>query len=455
MAGSAALAMTLALAACVHTPLPELNPVVPLQWRHALSEQAVPTDMHGWWHDFHDDALDALVERALTDNQALAQAIARLRAARALHSQDNARYLPYVRGFTEDAIDPGAAASYLMAGFDATWEWGLFGRREGTQRALQGQLDVATASLEAVKVSLVGEVVADWLALGAAHERAGLLTTARDLREQQLKLLLVRESLGLGADTPVAEAQSALAHANSMLLLTQGQIDTLSQQLAVLLGRAQPEAAWLASGTLPRLSPGTILATPADLLRTRPEIRRAEAEVLQAAGAANLAHAEQLPNIGIGGSIVWSTNISRNLPVDAFSISSWGPIIEIPLFDWGLRRAQSREKAYLLDAAVFAYRQSVLEAVAEVEIDLGNLQRQREREQQDTLALAAANRASEKAAQRVALSLASPLDQHLATLSQIDQQLALLDASTERGVAYVALFKALGGAPVPNAQDVH
>ena len=77
-------------------------------------------------------------------------------ATRAIHGRANYKYLPTLTARTDDAIDPDAHASYFVAGFDANWEFGLFGRREGTRREAQGALDASMADLRIARVSLVG-----------------------------------------------------------------------------------------------------------------------------------------------------------------------------------------------------------------------------------------------------------------------------------------------------------
>ncbi|EIL96127.1 outer membrane efflux protein, partial [Rhodanobacter thiooxydans LCS2] len=73
-------------------------------------------------------------------------------AVRSLHERAHARYLPELHARTHDAIDPDASASFLVAGFDASWELGLFGRAEGTRRESQGALDAGVADLHAARV---------------------------------------------------------------------------------------------------------------------------------------------------------------------------------------------------------------------------------------------------------------------------------------------------------------
>jgi len=443
------LLLGLAGGGCTTLEIPALAPPVPANWRHVVSAGSTPADLRGWWRNFHDPQLDDLVERALADNLEVAAAMERVRASRILDDRALARYLPQLRASTDNAIDPNARASYLVAGFDMSWESGWFGRREYTRRALRGNLASAAAQLDEVRVSLVGEVVADWLMLGAAHSQLQQLTQIRDLREKQLKTLRTRALLGLSAATPVAEAEAALTRAGIAILDASQNIDTNAQQLAALLGSNSPDPVWLQSVSMPRLGDWSLVQAPADLLRTRPEIVRAEAEVLHDAGEAGLARADLLPSIGLGGSIVWSTRITENRPTNAFRIGSFGPVVDIPLYDWGQRLARSRAGMHALNASVLAYRGAVLRGVSEVETALGGLERQHEREQSCNAVLAAAERSVAIMNRRLELSISSPLDVQAAKIGEYEARLQYTQATAGRGLAYVALFKALGGAPLP------
>jgi NodT family efflux transporter outer membrane factor (OMF) lipoprotein len=441
------------LAGCAAQPLPKPELATPAAWRHAAPAPDATIPLQTWWKGFQDAALDQLVARALRENLDLAQAVERLRAARVLREHSGARYLPYLRAKTDEVVNPNASASYLVSGFDAVWEFGLFGRREGTARMTQGELDEAGATLEAARVSLIGEVVANYLMWAATRERLLLLQQSVDAQQQQLSLLRVRVSLGLAAPLQLAEASAQLAKSTGAGLQAGQQADALAQQLALLLGQAQPDPAWLPGQGLPEHSPAAVVSTPAELLRSRPEIRRAEAQVLLAAGEADIARADRLPNLGIGGTVVWSTNIARNRRESDFDISSIGPLVDIPLFDWGLRKANADAKAHLLKAAVLAYRQAVLRGYAEVEIALGNLEQLRAREAAESESAAVAQHTVELVRQRVGLSLASPLDAQAALAALAQAQLARVDVATEHALAYVALFKALGGAPLPSQAE--
>jgi multidrug efflux system outer membrane protein len=444
-------ALLTALAGCATTPLPTLAPPLPAQWQHAVTAAAAkPTDLHGWWHAFADPQLDTLVTRALANNLDVAQAVQRLLAVRSLQRRAGARYLPALRANTSQAIDPDASASFLVAGFDATWELGLFGRRVGAQREAQGALDASTADLRAARITLVAEVVREWIDLRTAQQQEQLLLQVHQARQQQWQALQARERLQLATAGSADQAQAAYAQSAAALAAPRQAITSSAQQLAVLLGQNQPDPEWLQPGPPPELGAWTLASAPADLLRTRPEIARAEADVLRAAGELGLARADQYPSVGLGASLLWATDLNNNRKNTVNNgIYSLGPMVDIPLFDWGMRIAAAHAKDHELQASVLAYRQAVLQGVAEVETALGNLQQQQQREQHDQTAWQALQRVEHTVQTRVRLHLGSPLDHAESQVATAQAALELADARATRGLAYVALFKALGGAPLP------
>ncbi|MEW9573144.1 efflux transporter outer membrane subunit [Rhodanobacter sp. Si-c] len=444
------LGAAVALAGC-SVAMPKLEPPIPAQWQHALAAQAAaPTDLHGWWHAFDDPALNALVDEALAHNLDVAQAVERVLAARVMQRHSGAPYLPYLKINTDQVIDPDASASYLVAGFDASWEFGLFGRAQGTRREAQSQLDAGMADLQAARVTLVAEVVRNWIELRTAQQQETLLQQINDLRSHQLDLLKIRQHLQLAPAGTVDQAAAAVAQAQAALAAPRQAINEATQRLAVLVGQNHPDPAWLQAGPQPQLGAWQLPGTPVDLLRTRPEIARAEADVLRAAGELGVAHADRFPQIGLDASMVWATDLNNNRKhtVDN-GLVSVGPMFNMPLFDWGLRKANEHAKSHELRAAVLAYRQAVLQGVSEVETALGTLQQQQQREQHNLEAWQALQRVDDTLQTRVRLKLESPLALADGKLAADQAAIELADARASHSLAYVALFKALGGAPLP------
>lgn len=132
------------------------------------------------------------------------------------------------------------------------------------------------------------------------------------------------------------------------------------------------------------------------------------------------------------------------------AISSFGPIIDVPLFDWGQRVAAAHVKDHELKAAVYAYRQAVLQGVAEAETAMGDLEQLRTREDASQRAVAALDTSMAALRKRAELNLGSHLDVQDGLIESQRAQLELTSAIAARDLAYVSLYKALGGAPMPN-----
>ncbi len=445
----AAAILPLALAGCIATPLPDLHVDLPTSWQQ-MPRPAQPgapaADSRGWWHAFGDPELDALVEQALSANPDVAEAGARLRAARILQRHALDPLHPDLHLRTANPIDPDASASYLLAGFDSTWELGLFGRATAMRRLARADLDAADAQLDGARVSVAAEVAREWIGLRSAQQREILLARIRDAHARRVQRIAARLHLGLASPQEMAQAGAALAESEAAISEPRATVRACAQALAVLLGRSEPDPGWSQPGPLPRLGAWRMSGAPADLLRARPDVSRAEADVLRAAGELGIAKADRYPSIALGGSLQWSTSEIENRSTETNRIASFGPAIDIPLFDWGMRRARAQAKGELLQAAVLAYRKTVLGAVSEVETALAALEQQRLREQGNARALDALAQVVAGTERRSQLGLASGLDIAASEIDRDQAALQLLESRTARSLDYIALGKALGAA---------
>lgn len=443
--------ITASLCACSTTVhMPALQTSLPAHWRNQPSTvAAAPHDLHGWWHAFHDARLNALVTASLHSNLDVAQAVERLRAERSLFDHADAPFLPSLHLRTDNAIDPDAGASYFTAGFDAQWELGLFGRRLAVERAESGRLGGVEADLQQARVTLVAEVVRNWIDLRRAEHSLRILEGIRDAERRNLHWFDERVKLHLAAPADRARVAAMLAEANADITTPRHEADAAAQRLALLLGIAEPNPDWFKSDALPDLGGLSVRSLPADMLRSRPGIAHAEADVIEAAGELGIARARLYPNIGIGGSIVWATSTLTHKQPKFNEIGSFGPMIDIPLFNWGLREAQVHAGSHRLEASVLAYRKAVLAGVTDVETALNNLAQQRAREKANRVAVRVLATVARQQAERERLGLDNSFELEKSKIATDRARLALVDAQSSRDIAYVALFKALGAAPEP------
>jgi len=424
---------------------------VPARWEVAAADPLAPSapqpDLAGWWRALGDPALDELVGRALQGNLSLAAAGERLRAARTLLIPAEASLRPNLRFATTAAPSPDSRSSYFQAGFDAQWELGLFGRSDNIASAAAADAGLAQVNLRAARVALEAEVVRTWLELGEAVRRVALLDEDIVIQRQNVQLLQTRVRTHLAADAEVARARAALAQAEAARLEPLDAVQRSRRQLTVLLGDRHavlPEVKQLASSGLDEVR---VEQTPADMLRTRPEIRRAEQLALRAASAAGEARANLYPRLALGGmlSSAWPLH-SAGSGSSVHSTLALGPTLDIPLFDWGARRAVVDARDAALAAALLDYRQSVLEGLAEVQTAFAALASQRERVGTARRAREALAEFEAAAATRLRLGLADNFETGAARSARLHADLALGQAQLAQRLAFVALYKSLGGA---------
>lgn len=446
------LAMAVAVAGCVAPNLPRLPAQVPSAWQHAptgAGAVAAP-DLRGWWKAFNDPDLDRLVEQALVDNLGVRQAALRIGAARSLDKHTYSTYLPQLgfRTFAEPA--PDNSASYFQFGFDSKWEFGFFGRAESHARVTAGELGITESEAQSARVSVVAEVVKTYVELRGAQQRLHLMEQAASLARDKVDLTATRERLRLASENELARARAAQAAAEAALHEPRLAIARSRQQLAVLLGRDRLADDFVAERAPPRLGGLRIDSAPADLLRTRPEIRRAESEVLKAAGELGLAEADLYPRLGIGGSLTYAARVIGHTRLsDADGIVTFGPAIDIPLFDWGARLAVVDARDAALSASVLAYRQAVLDGIAEAETALAALEQQGQRAAKLASGVTGLEGSAESTATLTRLGLADGFDRVAASDALLQARLELSQAEQGRSIAFVALYKSLGGAPLP------
>lgn len=377
--------LPLALAACasvpdIATPTPEL----PRAFFHT-PETATSTALAALMPQA-DPAYAALSQAALAGAPSLAQAAARIDAARAGARGAGAERLP---NLTADAstrrnrINPAQFGQAGQQGFipreqtsyganiNASWDIDLFGRLKAQERAALARIDAATAQAQGVRLALLAEIAAsviDWRVLDA---RAAAIEADAAAARQLANLAKVREDAGIapGFDRVRAEAaasasatrQAALDSERARLI---GRLVTLTAQdaAAVRAALAQP-----ASTLTPQLAPASL---PSDLLANRPDVAAAAANL--AASDADLAAAARarFPRITLSG-VIGLLAFDPSALFDDSIVGSLTGAIAGPLLDFGRVGAQIDGAAADKRAAFAAYRGAVYQALGDAEAAYG------------------------------------------------------------------------------------
>jgi NodT family efflux transporter outer membrane factor (OMF) lipoprotein len=443
----------------VDNRLPDLPKDTPSSWRSApaAAPAGLQPDLEHWWRAFGDSTLDGLVERALHENLNVKIAGERLRAARSLHHRSRSEFWPNLNFRVYPETAPGGQTGYIEMGFDSTWELDLFGRGESSRRTTLADLDTAAIDEAAARVSLIAEVVRDYVELRAAQARTRMLDDVVRTRQTQVTVTQARLRSRLAAQNDLDRANAELAQARADAADGDATFAQTRQALAVLLGTFAQDLAEPAldkAGAQPALPAIDVRETPADLLRTRPEIRRAEEAVLRAAGELGIARADLYPRFSIVGTLISSTALTGDLDRPNKAVPLIAPSVTIPILDWGARRDVVNAREAALSAAVLAYREAVLEGVAEADTALALFEAKTSALAGSDVALASADKASGSAATLRRIGLADDLDTANATLALAESRLRQSAALRERALSYVALYKSLGGVLPATRHDV-
>lgn len=418
-------------------------------------------DLREWWRGFNDKTLDSLVDRALVGSLDLREAAARVREARALKGVAAADQFPSVNASASASSQhtstnsqggpggaPGQTSDLYQAGFDATWELDLFGRVRRSVEAADAETDAAVESQRDARIMLVAEVARSYAEFRSAQAR--LTIAGENVRIQQDTLDLSRDRLraGLGNDLQVSQADALLETTRSQIPALAQSLKQSAFRLDVLLGLAPGSlAAELEAGAPVPPVPGAIpVGLPADLLRRRPDIRRAERSVAAATARIGVAKADLYPRFTLSGSFGLASDHFGHLVVTDSRTWSAGPLgVRWPVFDAGRIRGNIRAQEARQDQTLAAYERTVLRAYEEVAGALVAYARVRDRRDALTRAVAADQRAVDQA---------DDLWRHGLTdfLNVLDTQRALFQlqdqlAESQAGVttSLVALYKALGG----------
>jgi NodT family efflux transporter outer membrane factor (OMF) lipoprotein len=461
----------LALGACASpNQVSGLASPLPTNWTNGATARGPfrQPDAKAWWRAYRDPSLTRVIERALVGSPTLELAIARVQSARALARSEGSGLFPQVGGAGQidlqrrlsgpfEGLNEGGEAAgqparravgTFQAGFDASWEIDLFGRVANAIASAQANAEVAAEDAETARVTLVAEIVRTYVELRAAERRRSIIASDIAARQRLIQLVTSQKAAGLAGDFDVQRATATGEAAKARLPTADLAIRTARQRLATLAGEPTPDAS-LSRGVarVPILRPPRP-TFPADLIRTRPEIRSAERLVARRAADVGVATAELYPRLTLSGTLTIAGNVlARPLPGQLATLAG-GPALTIPLLDWGQRRAIVDARDADLREAIAGYRGAVLTGVEEVEVSLASIRAQNVRIARLQSAVAAARRAFETADTLYRQGLTGLTERLTAESDWRQSELELADAQEAAGVAVVRLYKAIGAPAV-------
>jgi NodT family efflux transporter outer membrane factor (OMF) lipoprotein len=431
----------------------------PSGWQTSLQEGLTgaplpPETLAQWWATLNDPALSGLIERAVKQNLDLAEARARLREARARRSLSEAQLFPTLdatgsatKSRSSENSGSGRESKLFAAGFDAGWELDVFGGVRRSVEAADADLSATQEDLNDVLVSLVAETALNYVEGRTFQTRLAVAEVNIQTQEESYSLTRSRFEVGLSDELAVHQARYNLENSRSQLPTLRTGLEAAKNRLAVLLGMSpgalHPELA--ERRAIPVIPATVAVGIPAETLRQRPDVRRAERRLAAQSARIGVATADLYPKFRLSGSIGLQSIDTDNL-LD-YGGRTWrlGPSVSWNLFDAGAVRRNIEVQSALQEQALIQYEASILSALEEVENALSAYAEEQLRRESLKTAVDAARSAMRMAQDRYAAGLAdfnNVLDSERSLLA-FEDNLARSDGTVTANL--VRLYKALGG----------
>jgi NodT family efflux transporter outer membrane factor (OMF) lipoprotein len=413
-----------------------------------------------WWRGFNDARLNALITDALVANHDLRIATSRVLEARTLRTESLLNLTPIVHsgaGYkrslsSKDSINMPLSRdqrelSLFNGGFDATWELDIFGRLRRSVEASTAVVAETEAQRRDVLVTLTAELARNYFELRGAQHQLSVIRRNAETQRATLDLTLSKLRAGRATELDAARARTQLNATLAFVPPFEAAVKHAIHRLSVLTGR-QPtalDADLIQVAPLPPLPALVNIATPANLLRRRPDIRAAERALAAATARIGVETADLFPRVTFNGNVALESGHLAGIAAGGADTYSFGPRISWAALDLGRVRARIKAARARADGELAAYEKTVLLALEETENALVTFGRERAR--RDYLAASSrdAGNAFQLARQRYDGGVADFLSVLDAERTQLEIQAQLAQSETRTATALVAIYKSLGG----------
>jgi NodT family efflux transporter outer membrane factor (OMF) lipoprotein len=406
-----------------------------------------------WWNALGDPKLASLIERAEKGNLDLKKAQAKIREARARRGVAKAGFFPTLSATgsanrSKSSDDSGGTTNDLyVAGFDASWELDIFGGVRRSVEATQANLEASREDRRDVLISLLAEVATNYVDVRTYQARLAVAEANLKSQEETHQLTVWLYQAGLSDDLVVQQARYNLENTRSNIPTLRIGLEEAMNRIAVLLGE-QPgkiHEELTKRERIPVTPLNIAVGVPADVLRRRPDIRKAERNLASQTAAVGVAVADIYPKFTLSGTIGLEALSTGNLFSSGSRTYSFGPSTTIPLFAGGSIRQNIEVQSALQEQYLIAYETTVLNALEEVENALTAYAEEQHRKQTLTDAAAAAKQASELAKNKYQsglIAFSDVLDAQRSLLS-FEDELAKSEGTLTTNL--ISLYKTLGG----------
>ncbi|MDR0339383.1 MAG: efflux transporter outer membrane subunit [Desulfovibrio sp.] len=396
-----------------------------------------------WWRVFVDSGLDDLMDRLGQANQNMVIAAANLRRARAQVSIARSALFPGLSApgsFTRGGSETTASSGRYSFGVSAQWEIGFWNALPGLEGA-KAQAEASAADFATMRLALQAELAQTFFELRMTDGQIRLYEDTLKAYRRAVELTGSQYRGGMVTQVDFDQAQTQLASAEAQLAALKRRRAELEHGLAILVGE-MPSTFSLQRAPLAAQVPSAPRELPAALLERRPDVASAERRVAAANQEIGLARAAWFPSISLGGDFIRQALDWRGPTLYSWSV---GPSAALSLFEGGRRLAESDAAWAGYEAEVAQYRQTVLEAVKDVEDSLSALRWLETEAEAQARAVTASKSALRLAMSQYEGGLTTYLQVVNSQTAALANERAAIEVQGARLTAAINLIKALGG----------
>ncbi len=418
-----------------------------------LAEPAVSMPKQ-WWLVFEDEPLNGLEEQALSANQELKIAMARVDQARALARLEKANLLPRadINPSTTRAERSnssfGGSGSFLQTThelpLDLSYEVDLWGKVRRSFEAVRAEAAASESAYQSVLLTLTAEVARTYFDLRELDAEYRVLAETLVLRGNVLDIVEQRFDAGLVSELDLVRAKTEMAAAETVLVDVRRRRAELENALAVLCGE-NPSSFSLAVAEFEVTAPHVPAGIPSTLLERRPDVAEAERQVMAANARIGVAKTAFFPVLRLTGSAGFQSPELEDLLNTDSVVWSLGPSLQIPIFTGGRGKSNLEAAEAVWTQTVAAYRQQVLLAFRDVEDALVNIAYRQAQQKTQARVVSGAQESAAISQERYKQGLIDYIEVVDAERLRLNAELDAVRFQNQQLKATVLLIKALGG----------
>ncbi len=421
-------------------------------------QQLDPETLSQWWKSLGDPVLGGFVERAIAANLDLRTAEAQLCQARAQRGIIGSTRFPTIdaEGFairtgSSENTGAGSTSELYSSSFDAAWELDIFGGRHRALEAAEADFQAAQEARRDVLVSVLAEVAVNYIELRTFQAQYAVAKQNLLVQLDTLEIVQAQFDAGAVLELDLERAVSNAETTRSELPRLNQAITQAKNRLAVLIGQTPGTVDKELDGLRLMSTPSVQIAVgvPAETLRRRPDVRRAERQLAAETARIGVATAVLYPKFTLAGTIGLESLSPSNLIASDSRTWGIGPSVQWNIFDGGRTRQKIAVQNALQEQAMVQYEASILNALEEVENAITAFTQEQLRYRSLVESAAAAERAANIAQTRYeagASNFLTVLDTQRTLLSTQNRQAASQGAIMSN---LVRLYKSLGGGWTP------